>query len=714
MADSVTISWCKMPSGAGAASDVAVVTISSPPVNALNAAVRRGLLNAVQIIDAHHREHGSVFAVILHGSGRCFVAGGDLTEFDGPAPPPHLPDVIHAIERATVPWLALMHGAVLGGGVEVALGCAWRLATAVGATFGMPETNVGVIPGAGGTQRLPRLVGAERAAQMVAANKRLDAHAALAAGLVDGIVDHDEPDGMLADALDFLATGPVRPTPLAARPFPIAELSAVIKLRDDLRAKAPQILAPLTALDVTIDGASLSFPEAQAAEREVHLSLRSSAQSKALRHVFFAERQVGVLPPSSNSSAPTDSAVSPINKMTVVGGGLMGCGIAYAGLLAGLDVCVIDRDDESLAAAEARFQFLFDGAEKRGKITASGRAEALQRLALTADYESAADSDLAIEAVFEDLAAKQTVFANLAAVMRSTAIIATNTSYLNPDDIAAGIDNPGRIVGLHFFSPAHVMKLLEVIRCAATSPIVLAACFAFAKRLRKTAVLAGICDGFIGNRMLMAYRRQADYMLADGAMPEQIDGALESLGLPMGPFRMQDASGLQIAWANRQRQATTRPSNQRYVTIADSLCEMGRFGQRTGAGWYRYDGSRAALPDPIVADLIAAYPGKKYDFDDAIIRDRMFAAMVNEGLALLAEGIATRPLDIDMVKILGYGFPRYLGGPMHYAGHLGFDRLRNAFDDVMAQSPDSWNLAPQFDALAAGRISLAELNGDKQ
>lgn len=707
MADLVTTSWCKMPSETGLGSDVAIVTVASPPVNALSAAVRKGLLDAVVAIDARHGGGTPVAAVILRGEGRCFIAGGDLTEFDGLPPEPHLPDVASAIENASVPWLALMHGAVLGGGVEIALSCAWRLA-AVSAKFGMPEINVGVIPGAGGTQRLPRLVGADVAGQMIAANRQLDSQQAYGASLIDGIVG----EAMLDDALAFLSASPERPMPLSAFDFPAEDLPVLTALRDELCKKNPLIEAPLAALDVMISCAHLTFTEAMIAERKTHLALRSSAQSKALRHVFFAERQVGVLPKSLASSLPMNNhADGPIERLTVVGGGLMGCGIGFAGLLAGMDVCVIDRDDTVLAAASAKFDGFFEGALKRGKLTSDTRDKIASRLTLTTDYSAAANSDLAIEAVFEDIAAKQAVFASLASVMRADAIIATNTSYLDPNEIAENVAGPERVVGLHFFNPAHVMKLVEIVRCQSTSATVLGRCFAFAKMLGKTGVLAGVCDGFIGNRILMAYRRQSDYMLADGALPEQIDRALEAIGLPMGPYRMQDASGLQIAWANRQRQAATRAPAERYVSIADTLYESGRMGQRTGAGWYQYPTGRTAVPDPIVAGIIAAHPGNKQMFDDTIIQERVLAVMVNEGLALLDEGVASRPLDIDMVKILGYGFPRYLGGPMHHASHLGFDRLRAAFEDVRAQSPHSWHVAAPFDALADGTVTLAELNG---
>lgn len=662
--------------------DLAWVRIDNPPVNATSAAVRAGLERAVDAVAA-----AGARAAILSCAGKTFVAGGDISEFGKPPILPHLPDVVTKIEQSDVPFIAAMHGNVLGGGFEIAMACAWRIARA-GTKFGLPEVNIGLVPGAGGSQRLPRLIGVEASVEVGCQAKMLDAQTLHDLGGLDMVTDGD-PE--LA-AAEFAKTLPDRPAPVSARPVAPVASDFFDTTRAALRKKSKGQQSPLHNLDAIAWATQMPFDAGQPKERALHLALRDGAESRALRHVFFAERTVA-RPGAIDGVAPRDVA-----RIAVVGGGLMGAGIAMAALSGGLSVTLVERDADAAAAAHDRVAGLLEGAVTRGKMRADDHAAALARFTATADYADAAGVDLAVEAVFEDLAVKQEVFRQLAAVVNGTAILATNTSYLDPREIFAGIANPGRCLGLHFFSPAHVMKLLEIVKTPDTEAAVLATAFALAKRLRKVAVLSGICDGFIGNRMLSAYRREADYLLADGALPHEVDAAMRAFGMPMGPYELQDLTGLQIAWANRKRQAATRDPAERYVTIADQLCEMDRLGQRSGRGWYRYEaGDRTPRHDAEVDALIERYSAdnriSRRAFTAEEIADRLVAVLVNEGARIVEEGIAERHADVDMVQIHGYGFPRWRGGPMHYATEIGTDRVARTMRDVAEQSPGSWTIS---------------------
>ena len=448
-------------------------------------------------------------------------------------------------------------------------------------------------------------------------------------------------------------------------------------------------LANLAALQLAIE---YDFKDGQPEERKRHLAMRDSAESRALRHAFLAERQV------SRPALIKDGRPKDIKTVAVVGGGLMGAGIAFSAMMAGYAVRLIERDNDAVNAARGRLSGMMDGAIKRGKVAAE-QAEARMNAAIVKDdYAIAADADIAIEAVFEDLKVKQDVFQSLAAVMRDDALLATNTSYLDPHQIMDGVSHPERMLGLHFFSPANIMKLVEVITLNETSRDVLATGFAFAKSLGKTGVLSRVCDGFIGNRILAAYRREADYLLMDGATPTQIDRAMRGFGMTMGPYEMQDMAGLQIAWANRKRLAPTRPEAERYVPIGDELCAREWFGQRSGRGWYRYEeGDHTPHHNPevdVLIETMAKDAGlKRENFDDDTIQLRLLAVMANEGALIVEDGIAERDMDVDMVKLLGYGFPRWRGGPMCFAQEIGWSRIAETMADVDRQSPDSWTLA---------------------
>ena len=656
--------------------DIALVCVNNPPVNATSTALRQDLLNAVTKC-----ENMAVKAVILHCKGPTFIAGGDMTEFDAPPALPHLPDLVQAIEDSAVPWVAALHGTVLGGGFEIAMGCAYRVALHK-TRFGMPEVSVGLIPGAGGTQRLPRLIGIEAAIDMIASGRMVGADEIYNLGGLD-IVSHAAT--ALDAAKEFCTSLPDRPAAISQRLCSTLSESAIEKIRAEIRKKAKDQQSPLHCLEATLMATHMPFEEGQPKERAFHIALRDSAESRALRHAFFAERAVSK-PVILGQSNPRD-----IKRIVVVGGGLMGAGIAFSCLQAGLKVILLERDQDAANAGSNRISELINGGVKRAKLSPEKAGDLRKNLQTGTDYRLAENADMAIEAVFEDLAVKQAVFQQLQNVMRSDAILATNTSYIDPVEIMRGISNPSRCIGLHFFSPAHIMKLLEIVHLPTTDPEVIATGFALAKRLRKIAVLSGICDGFIGNRILAAYRREADYLLMDGAKPEDIDTAMRTFGMPMGPYELQDLTGLQIAWANRKRQAAKRPPKERYVKVADMLCEAGRLGQRSGAGWYRYNqSSTTPISDQYVTDLIKSLDAGQQNFNQDDIINRILAAIINEGGRILEEGIAERAIDVDMVMIHGYGFPRWRGGPMHYANETGLAQIKEAMAQVALQSPNSW------------------------
>lgn len=665
--------------------DIAWVRIDNPPVNATSVSVRQGLLDAVEKL------HGQKLAV-LDCAGKTFVAGGDMSEFDNAPAEPHLPDVVQAIENSETPFLALMHGNVLGGGLEIALGCAWRFA-AKGTRFGLPEVNVGLIPGAGGTQRLPRLVGMSDAIDIACMGKVMSADEMHALGGIDEILDGDAWEAARAFARNL----PKRPLALSLRDVPAFSATLFEEKEAALEKRSKGQQSPFENLRA-LKWATEPFATGQPKERERHLDLRQSPESRALRHAFFSERLV------ARPAVIRNAAARDISHIAVVGGGLMGAGIAMACLGGGMTVTLIERDQDAVNTALERVAGLIDGAVKRGKIAKAEKAEILERFTATSDYADSADCDLAIEAVFEDLAVKQAVFKSLSAQMGADAILATNTSYIDPRQIFDGIPNPDRCLGLHFFSPAHVMKLLEIVKMPDTDPSVLTTGFALGKRLRKVSVLSGICDGFIGNRMLAAYRREADYLLADGAQPHQVDAAMRKFGMPMGPYELQDLTGLQIAWANRKRQSATRPVGQRYVPIADQLCELERFGQRSGRGWYEYtQGNRTPGRDPEVEALIETYSQEngivRRRFTDTDIAERLMAVLANEGALIVNEGIAENTASVDMVKLHGYGFPRWRGGPMQYAREIGWDRTADIMAQVASESPGSWIIADRPDGM---------------
>lgn len=636
--------------------DVAIVTIDNPPVNAAGAAVRQGLLNALLETEAD----AGVKAVVLTCAGRTFIAGADVKEFGKPPVAPLLPDLLMQIEQASKPWVAAIHGTALGGGLETAMACHVRVA-ASDAKLGLPEVTLGVLPGAGGTVRLPRLVPADVALQMIGTGKPISAQAAFAAGLVDTIASGD----LLAEAIAVAKEGRA---PLATLDRPIAppaDTDAFDAAAEKIISKARGQNAPKTAVQTLRNAFALSTEEALAAERAAFLTLRDDPQSHALRHIFFAERATAKI--DRIKGVPPQ----PIHAIGVIGGGTMGAGIAAACLLAGFAVTMVERDAEAVANGCARVEAILASSAKRSMITPERHEALLQVFSASDSYDALSDADLIIEAVFEEMAVKQAVFAQLDAVAKPGAVLATNTSYLDVGEIAAGTTDPARIIGLHFFSPAHIMKLLEIVVPDQTSDTTLSTAVAFAKRLRKIPVLAGVCDGFIANRIMSAYRREAEYMIEDGAMPWDVDRAMVGFGFPMGIFQMGDLAGLDISWAMRKRQAATRDPAERYVDIGDKLCDMGRFGRKTGRGYYLYEDGNSGQPDPEVASLIEAESARKgitrAPLSDDDIMARILHAMQAEARQILAERVAQSADDIDVVMVNAYGFPRWRGGPMHSA-----------------------------------------------
>ncbi len=628
---------------------VAVVLVDNPPVNALSRGVRQGLLDAAEALDADP----SVGAVVLVCAGRTFIAGADVNEFGRAPEPPHLPDLVARIERAAKPWTAAIHGSALGGGFEVALGCRFRVAAPT-AVVGLPEVTLGVMPGAGGTVRLPRLVAPEVAVEIVTGGKPVKAARALELGLVDEIVDGD----LRAGAVAFAAAERPLPEPISARAPQVAAAGFWEAAETAVARRARGEAAPLRALASLKRATEADFDGAMAFERAGFLALRASPEAAALRHVFFAERA------APRPAALKGVAPRPVGSAAVVGGGTMGAGITVALGEAGLPVTLVERDAEALARGLATVRGILDGAVKRGRMTDAAAAERMGGVAGTTDYGDLADVDLVVEAVFEDIAVKRAVFEALGRACRPDAILATNTSYLNPRAIAEGVPGPERFIGLHFFSPANVMRLLEIVPTEDTSAETLATGFALAARLGKVPVRAGICDGFIGNRILKRYRAAAEALVRAGTPIAAIDAAMRAYGFAMGPFEAQDLGGLDIAFL--QREGARARGEAVPETLGDILVRAGRKGQKTGGGWYDYaEGDRRPRPSAEVARLFAGEIGD--GARPADVADHLVAEMAAEGAAILAEGIAAQPADIDLVEIHGYGFPRRRGGPMHYA-----------------------------------------------
>ncbi|MBT8107215.1 MAG: enoyl-CoA hydratase/isomerase family protein [Gammaproteobacteria bacterium] len=643
--------------------NIGVVTVDNPPVNALSHAVRQGLL------DAFTRAAGDASeAVLLICDGRTFIAGADIAEFGKPLKEPWLPDLYNFIEALDKPVVAAIHGTALGGGFEAAIATHYRCALA-SARVGLPEVKLGLLPGAGGTQRTPRLAGVQVSLDLMTSGVPVPAPAALEAGLIDKIIDGDLREGALAWARELVAQGRgVRRS--SEQSVPDHDAEVFDQHRAALAKRARGQVAPQSIVDCVEAAATMPFDEGLVFERKQFLALMQGEQSAALRHFFFAERQAAKV-----EGLARDTPTRAVNSVGIIGSGTMGGGIAMSFANAGIPVTLVEIDDEALERGLAIIERNYAGSVRRGKLAEEKAAANRALISGSTDYASLAEVDMVIEAVFEDPQLKKQIFARLDAICKPGAILATNTSYQDVNAIAATTRRPEDVVGMHFFSPAHIMKLLEVVRGDRTADDVLATCMQLAKRIRKVPVVAGVCYGFIGNRMLQPYGRQSQLLLLEGASPEQIDAAMEEFGMAMGPLRVFDLAGLDVGYKARQALSDAQKGDPATYRVQDLLVEAGRLGQKSGAGFYTYDENRRPRPDPAVLAIIeqtaAEFGVQRRAISDEEIVQRLVGALVAEGRKVVAEGIAQRASDIDVVYVYGYGFPPFRGGPMHYGDTAG-------------------------------------------
>ena len=682
---------------------IAVITLENPPVNGLGHDIRRGIAEGLDKAEAD----AAVKAVVITGAGKVFSGGADIREFGSPKAmaEPNLPSLIKRVEQSSKPVVAAIHGVCMGGGLELSLGCHYRVA-APGTKVALPEVKLGLLPGAGGTQRLPRAIGVENALNMIVSGEPVASELlAQAPGqqLFQKVVEGDLLEGALAYAASI---ADVRPLPL------VRDLKATHPnadgyfafARNTVKAVAKNFPAPVRCVDCVEQAVKApNIDEGLRYEREAFTALMFTPESKALRHAFFAERAASKIP-----DVPEDTPTRPIRKIAVIGAGTMGGGIAMNFLNAGIPVVMLEMKQEALDRGVATIRKNYEAQVKKGKLKDDTYAQRMALLSTTLNYADLQDADMVIEAVFEDIGVKEQVFKTLDEVMKPGAILASNTSTLDVNRIAAFTKRPQDVIGTHFFSPANVMKLLEVIRGKETAKDVLATVMALGKTIKKTCVVSGVCDGFIGNRMIEQYSRQAGFLLEEGCAPQQVDRAMEKFGMAMGPFRMGDLAGNDVGWYIRKRRYLEKP-HMRYSKTADLLCEMGRFGQKTGAGWYDYQpGKRDAIPSKVVTDMIEKHRAElgitPRKISDEEIVQRLVFALVNEGAKIVEEGIALRASDIDMVYLTGYGFPLHRGGPMCYADTVGLYNVTQAMQRFARNPHDDatfWQPAPLLARLAA-------------
>jgi len=688
--------------------DVAVISLNNPPVNGLGYETRRGIAEGLE----RAASESGVKAIVITGAGKAFSGGADIREFGSPkaVAEPSLPNLILAIEGSTKPVVAALHSVAMGGGLELALGCHYRVAAA-GCKIAFPEVKIGLLPGAGGTQRFPRVLGLETALNLIVSGEAVSSEVlAKMPGqkLIDKLVDGD----IVAAAVAFAQEkADVRPLPLI-RNLKVVHPNAQAYLqfaRNTVGAMSKNFPAPLKNVDAVAASTTMKFDDGIRYERELFLGMLVTPESKALRHAFMAERATSKIP-----DVPETTPTRAINKVAVIGAGTMGGGIAMNFLNAGIPVVMLEMKQEALDKGVGTMRKNYEAQVKKGKLKQDKLNQRLGMLSTTLKYDDLKDADLVIEAVFEDMGVKEQVFKTLDEVMKPGAILASNTSTLDVNRIASFTKRPQDVIGMHFFSPANVMKLLEVIRGAKTAKDVLATVMQLGKKIKKTTVVSGVCDGFIGNRMIEQYSRQAGFLLEEGATPEQVDKAMEKFGMAMGPFRMGDLAGNDVGWYIRKRRYIEKP-NLRYSKTADLLCEMGRFGQKTGAGWYDYKpGKRDAIPSKVVTDMIEKHRAelgiKPRKISDDEIVHRLVFALVNEGAKIVDEGIALRASDIDMVYLTGYGFPLHRGGPMNYADTYGLYNVVSAMKRFAANPHDDatfWQPAPLLAKLAAESKSFS-------
>ena len=669
---------------------VAVIIFNNPPVNGLSHGLRKAIVQGVDRANSN----AAIRAIVLGGSERAFSGGADVTEFGTPKAQqaPTLRTVIEVLEQSAKPVVAAINGVCLGGGLELALGAHYRVAAAA-ARVGLPEVKLGILPGAGGTQRLPRVVGLEKALNMIVSGQIVKASSLADSALFDKVVDSDPQAAAIEFAKGLAADAPLK----RIRDLKVNDADAdalLLNARNAAKASSARFPAPAACVEAVAASTHMSFDDGLAFERQHFTQLLASSESLALRHVFAAERAATKIP-----DVPADTPLRPVALVGVIGAGTMGGGISMNYLNAGIPVILLEQKEEALQRGVATIRKNYENTMKKGRITAEQVEERMNLLSTSLSYDALNEVDLVIEAVFEDMGVKEVVFRELDRVIKPGAILASNTSTLDVDQIASFTKRPQDVIGLHFFSPANVMKLLEIVRGEKTAKDVLATCIDMGKKIGKKPVVSGVCDGFIGNRMLYAYRDAADEVMLQGAAPSQIDRALENFGFAMGPYRVGDLAGLDIGWAIRKRKKEADPTSYEEV-VADRLCEAGRFGQKTGAGWYRYvAGDRKPQVDPEVEKVIETFRKEKgvtpRKISDQEIVERCVYALANEGAKILEEGIALRASDIDIVYLNGYGFPLHRGGPMHYAQQAGLFNVVRALGQFGANSarPQAWKVA---------------------
>ena len=691
---------------------IATITIDNPPVNALSPAVIDGLGHALEQLEGDSNVH----CAVLIGAGKTFVAGADIKEFgkmtSGHSRGLELSAVLNRVEACAKPIVAAIHGSAFGGGLELALACHYRVA-APGSQVGQPEVKLGLIPGAGGTQRLPRLIGLQKAVEMCAEGNPIKAEEAVSLGLVDRIIEGD----LLSGASAFAGQAAHRPAPRTRdrndRPTAAEEMRSILaSARETARKKQRNWVAPLAAIEAVEASTGLPFDKGLELERKLFQDCLFSDQSKALIHVFFGEREVAKVP-----DIPKTTPTMPVESAAVVGAGTMGGGIAMVFANAGIPVLLKEADEAALDRGLANIHKNYASSVKRGRFTQQFVDERLKLIRPTLNYDDFAQVDMVIEAVFEGMALKKQVFTELDRVCKSGAILASNTSTLNIDEIAAATSRPEFVIGTHFFSPANVMRLLEVVRGKETSKSVIATCMQLSKKLGKVGVLVGNCRGFVGNRMFHPYIREATFLVEEGASVEAVDNALYDFGMAMGPLATGDLAGLDVGWRIRKEYRHLEKPGVRQAFAADRLCELGRYGQKTGAGWYKYDENRRTIPDPEVPELIRKWSAEagiaQREISPQEIVDRCIYALVNEGARILEEGFASRAVDIDIIYINGYGFPPYRGGPMWYADTVGLKNVLERVTEFHRLHGELWAPAPLLKRLVEEGRSFADFSREQ-
>ena len=687
--------------------DVAIVTIDNPPVNAISPAVQEGIGRAIEQVNAD----ATVKAAVLIGAGRTFIAGADINEFvkmtSGQVPRSNFLPTLLRIEDCRVPVVVAIHGNALGGGLEVAMACHYRVASP-DARVGQPEVNLGIIPGAAGTQRLPRLAGVAKAVEMCTTGKPIKAQEALEAGIIDRLIEGD----LLQGAVAFARSVEGKPRPKTRERqgklgTPAENAAVLASARETVRKKQRGLPALLAAIDAIEAATKMPFEKGCAVEARLFDQCLYSDQSKALIHVFFAEREVAKIP-----DVAKETPVRPVNSVAILGAGTMGSGIAMVFANAGIPVTIKDADQAAIDRGLANIEKNYAISVQRGRFTQEYVNERVKLITPTLHFESFADADLVIEAVFENLALKKEMFAELNAVCKPGAILASNTSTLDLDEIAAVTTRPESVIGMHFFSPANVMRLLELVRGRKTGTEAIATCMQLAKKIGKVAVLVRNCWGFAGNRMFMPYITEAQFLVEEGAAPEEVDAALTNWGMAMGPLAVSDLGGLDVAYRVRQERRHARKPGERETFVESKLCEMGRLGQKNGMGWYRYGDDRRASVDPEVTALVrkwsieAGIPQRKISAEEIV--DRCLYRLVNEGAQILDDGVALRAGDIDTIYVNGYGFPAFRGGPMWYADTVGLKKVFERVSEFHRQHGAIWRPAPLLEELARADRKFAD------